>query len=42
MTPRHFLDVTDLTAMSCAEVLDLAQSPAADLGRPLDGLAAWR
>ena len=37
---RHLLDVTDLTADEVREVLDLAEAPIADLGRPLEGLGA--
>ncbi len=37
---RHFLDVTDLTPDELQEVLTLASRPIAELGRPLDGLAA--
>jgi ornithine carbamoyltransferase len=35
---RNFLDITDLTVDELGVVLDLAQRPIADLGRPLDGL----
>jgi ornithine carbamoyltransferase len=35
---RNFLDITDLTVDELRVVLDLAQRPIADLGRPLDGL----
>ena len=35
---RHLLDVTDLSADEVRQVLDMAAFPAADLGRPLEGL----
>jgi ornithine carbamoyltransferase len=37
-TPRHLLDVTDLSAEEVRQVLDMAALPPAALGRPLDGL----
>lgn len=37
---RHLLDITDLAPAELAMVLDLAEVPIADLGRPLDGLGA--
>jgi ornithine carbamoyltransferase len=36
---RHFLDVTDVSADELGQILTLADRPAADLGRPLDGRA---
>ena len=35
---RHFLEVTDLSVEELDQVLDLAEVPIAELGRPLDGL----
>jgi ornithine carbamoyltransferase len=40
MTARHLLHVTDLSAEEIATVLDLAQRPVEQLGRPLAGLGA--
>jgi len=37
MSPRHLLDVTDLTTDEVVAVLDLARRAPSDLGRPLDG-----
>lgn len=37
---RHFLEVTDLSTGELDEVLTLAETPIADLGRPLAGLGA--
>jgi len=37
MSVRHFLDVVDLTPEELVEVLDLAERPVDDLGRPLAG-----
>lgn len=37
---RHLLDVTDLAPAELAMVLDLAEVPIADLGRPLEGRGA--
>ncbi len=40
---RSFLDVTDLDPDEVALVLDIAERPIAELGRPLEGLGArWR
>lgn len=38
MSPRHYLQVTDLSADEIGAVLDLASRPVAELGRPLAGL----
>jgi ornithine carbamoyltransferase len=35
---RHLLDITDLTAAELRTILDLAQQPPQELGRPLEGL----
>ena len=40
MSPRHFLDITDLTIDELTKVLSLSTAPIADLGRPLRGLGA--
>jgi len=40
MTPRHFVDVTDLTVAELREVLTLATLPVERLGRPLEGRGA--
>lgn len=40
MIPRHFLDISDLSADDVALILDLATRPIDALGRPLDGLGA--
>jgi ornithine carbamoyltransferase len=40
VTPRHFLDITDLSAIELGEVLDLSAAPIASLGHPLAGLGA--
>jgi hypothetical protein len=37
---RHLLDVTDVDADEVATILDLAEQPIAELGRPLEGLGA--
>lgn len=37
---RHLLDVTDVTPDEVVAILDLAEQPIAELGRPLDGLGA--
>jgi ornithine carbamoyltransferase len=38
--PRHLLDVTDLDAAELRSVLELAQAPVEQLGRPLEGTGA--
>lgn len=40
MSPRHFLDIADLSADEVRIILDLAERPIPSLGRPLDGLGA--
>ena len=40
MSPRHFLDISELSADEVRLILDLAQRPIASLGRPLEGLGA--
>lgn len=40
MSPRHFLDISELSVDEVRLILDLAQRPIASLGRPLEGLGA--
>ena len=40
MRPRHFLDITDLSASELQEVLELSVAPIESLGRPLEGHGA--
>lgn len=40
MSPRHFLDISELSADQVRLILDIAQRPIASLGRPLEGLGA--
>ncbi len=40
MSPRHFLDISELSVDEIRLILDLAQRPIASLGRPLEGLGA--
>ena len=37
MSPRHLVDVADFSPDEVVAVLDLAETPIVDLGRPLDG-----
>ena len=40
MSPRHFLDISELSSDEVRLILDLAQRPVASLGRPLEGVGA--
>lgn len=40
MSPRHIMNIADLSVEELRRVLDLAQRPVEDLGRPLAGKAA--